>query len=359
MPTLATLQPNSASERGSLFELLRSPVAMDASGRALSALAHERARELSASVAAHLRELCASPIELRLAPRVAALALFDDGGAVELELAGERSLWIALDARATRALVDALALRHLGLRGVGELTGAERGLLEFAALSCLDRCAGGARVRRFLFGRELGRIALDASLSAVEFDLRCGAGGGSARALVKLESDDPPLVLESQRALDELDLRVALPSVTLSRAERDALVSGDVLLLGTERLAGFATRVELVTSGGWRVCAAELVGDCALTVSVRVGALDARVLHRRGGERGGVTISPFIASRRLARESFERWRAGDELTLDKRAVAALDLVCSDGMRWTGEFVRVGGELGLRVCSSVSAPLEPA
>ncbi len=358
MSTVATLQPVSSAARAALYDLLRHPVAVDAAGRALDPQAQERVLELAARVAAQLRELSAGAVHLQLATRPPTLALFDEGCAVELEPAVQGSVWIALDPAASRALVDALALRHLGLRGAGEPTGAERALLEFAALACLDRC-GAARLRRFVHGRELARVTLEASTSALEFDLRCGASGGRARVLVASTGQDAPLLLDPQREVDELELRVALPRLSISRAEYDGLEAGDVLLLGVESLSGFAARIELVTPGGWRVAGAELAGDCALSLTVRIGALDVRVLPRPSTTSSGVTLAPFLAARRVARTTFERWREGDELTLDKRPEAALDVFASDGARRTAELVRVAGELGLRVCSLQAAPLERA
>lgn len=338
------------------YDVLCRPAARGPGELALGFEVQEAALESAAQLAEHLRELCVAKVDVRWVGARPSVAPFEDGVGVELLLADGGTAWVLLDGRAARALADALALQHLGLRGFGELTGAERGLVEFAALSCLDRHGRGATLRRTLHGRELARSARPERCIALEFEVSVGGGAGAAHALVEARSPIRPLVFDEVGDGPLLVLRLALPALSLSRAEFEALAAGDVVLMGAQALEGFASRAELVTAGGWRVAGAQCSTDDALSMRVRCGALEPRVLVAPTPAPDQVLLTPFLGSRALEREEFERWRAGDDLVLEKRPTRDVDLLASDGARLSGELVRLGGELGVRVCRIDSSPL---
>lgn len=338
------------------FEVLRRPAEREAGGLALGFELQERALEVAAQLAEHSRELCATTADVRWTPSLQARAPFEDGCGVELALADRSTLWVLLDGRATRALSDALSLLHLGLRGFGELTGAERGLVEFAVLSCVDRLGCGASIRRIVHGRELARIATPTRGLALEFEVRLGASSGSARVLFEVRAASKPLALDADCESALLELRLALPALSIARDSFDALSAGDVLLFGAESFAGFASRTALVTTGGWRVASAQWAADDALSIRVRCGPLEPQVLLAPTPAPGQVLLTPFVGSRALEKTEFERWQSGDELTLDKRPASDVELLASNGTRLGGELVRFSGELGVRVCRIDASPL---
>lgn len=191
---------------------------------------------------------------------VHASALADFRPLIAFDLGGDASCAVLLDESAARALVDALAMHHLSLRGDGMLTAPEAGMLEFLLLDALDRLArhghapaSRATIRDVVFGESDGRTLLERpSFGRMAFRVRAsGREGLAAVVLPPAFAVERPLP-EAPIAADRLRLSLALPSMTMLEHDRTTIEPGDCVLAGVSTLGG-SLGCTVVTHTGWTV----------------------------------------------------------------------------------------------------------
>lgn len=191
---------------------------------------------------------------------VHAAALADFRPVIAFDLGGDAPCAVLLDESAARALVDALAMHHLSLRGDGMLTAPEAGMLEFLLLDALDRLArhghapaSRATIRDVAFGESDGRVLLERpSFGRMAFRVRAsGREGLAAVVLPPAFAVERPLP-EATIAADRLRLSLALPSMTMLEHDRTTIEPGDCVLAGVSTLGG-SLGCTVVTHTGWTV----------------------------------------------------------------------------------------------------------
>ncbi len=287
---------------------------------------------------------------------------------------GEASVTLSLTA--ARAIVEPLSADLADLRGYGELSGPECGLLEYVSLATVDRVlkawprgSAGFVFTRFADAAEMARQASDrkagptgAPPEPVVLELVVSG----RRGLVQLACEG--WLVDEANAADSVldsgvtsrgavagdgapvDVRLGLPAITISRQEFQAIENGDTLLLGRTTLKSFASGCALITTTGWELGAVELCDDTSTLVSVRCGTLRPTVrpeLMRRG-ETASVTLRPAMGLLRLTTKQLGRWRGGDVVDLPTDPVAPVELYKGMAGVGKGELVTVDGELGIRL-----------
>lgn len=352
------------------LEILVSPARIEVFGRPIGVDTWHRLAGLVTDSATALRELVEMPIDATLRPGPADL----DSGCFGIEIGsdGGAAAWVTVDEPAARALADAVEARIADVRGAGELTDAELGFLEFAALCVVDAAARrlpalGRRgaVRGFLSGTELARCIGSAGGTGIPIRLRIGARegsaavwlarGGEAEAIVR---DVRPLELETEERTGDVELSIALSPVAVDAGELARGAPGDVLLLGVDTLESAASRARLVTSTGWRLAEVSLERVFPDHVRVRVGPIAPvpDTLPAASGERR--LVEPRLGRVRIDLRRLRGWGDDEPLDLELDADGPFRLFHRGLHLGTGEPVLLDGDLGVRLLS-FEAPGEMA
>ena len=287
---------------------------------------------------------------------------------------------VAVDMPLARALVDTVELMSAGLAGAGPVTEAELGLLDYLTLRVLDagvRKAGPAggedawQLRRLLLDETcdghaaaawLGRHPL---LRATAVPVAVGGRPGTMSLFMPpLQQEGVPLadLLAEGRAASSLNkevgVRVLLPPVEMSTEAAARMQPGDVVVPGWGDLDAALADGRLLSETGWVLCDAAVTSHSPTLVRVRLGDWSPAVWtdpaeeRARRGEAGRVHWHPLVGGRMLRRDQLVRMRGGDELemTLEASPVA---LVGRGRERWGGEWVRLDGEVGIRLTERVA------
>lgn len=268
-----------------------------------------------------------------------------------------------LDRASARAMVDVIETQLADLKGTGEITPTEHGLLEFAVLSALDELesegGGVLAVDRFLRRGELSNRSIFEGFDAL--DIRATIAGREGIGSIWFPKRAAPAVLsekgfplgqaEADTATDVsgyLQVMLALPRVTLSPEELGAVRPGDVIVIGSTDLSSFATDAAIVTSTAWRLADATIVRDGPDLVTVRCGPLRVEVFQPRADREGFACLVPVTGSHQISLDQVRAWTAGAILDLKKPAGANVDLLLDASWFASGELVRVEGEVGIRI-----------
>jgi hypothetical protein len=191
---------------------------------------------------------------------VHAAALADFRPVIAFDLGGDAPSAVLLDEPAARAVVDAMAMHHLSLRGDGMLTAPEAGMLEFLLLDALDRlarhghvAASRATVRDVVFGERDGLAIMERpSFGRMAFRVRAsGREGLAVVALAPAFAAAGPLAV-APPGDDLLRLSLSLPSMTMLEHDRATIEPGDCVLAGVSSLGG-SLGCTVVTHTGWTV----------------------------------------------------------------------------------------------------------
>jgi len=283
--------------------------------------------------------------------------------------AGRVEAMIAVDVPMARALVDGLETDFANVRGSGNLTEAETGLLEYVTLACVDQVMRGSMsttaardsasadgrtfsLEKFLRAQEVVEWVGRTRVAPVALSGRVAGQGGSARLyLPGWEAGDVTAPVWDAAAAPDLGMiltvRLALPSVRLPAVEGPALQPGDVVLLGVTDLAA-VPGCRLITAEGWELSTATVVRDSADVVSVRCGAFDARVWDAASAAEGDTLLGPTLGAQFLSLEQVAHWPVGALLDLSKDLQSMVDLWRGGAVAARGELIRIDGELGVRV-----------
>jgi hypothetical protein len=163
---------------------------------------------------------------------------------------GPESVAVVLDAQAARLLVNTLTSANASMTApaapgpVATLTAVEQGLLEYIAVSVLDRILRHAPVDAAdisLVGLHDEATASDVLRGrAIDLDLHASGTTGLIRVAIDGWSDRQWSALMAMGATppraERQRVRLALPPIPLLPAELDALDAGDVLLAGAKDL---------------------------------------------------------------------------------------------------------------------------
>ncbi|MFQ5590775.1 MAG: FliM/FliN family flagellar motor switch protein [Phycisphaerae bacterium] len=281
---------------------------------------------------------------------------------------------IGLSLSAARAVIDPLCADLADLRGYGELSAAECGLLEYVALAVGDRVLqamlghgegfvftgfAGDRARSTADGKP---NAPATSPAPVDLELVVGGRRGIIQVAcdgwtaTETDAETAPFGAPAS-AFGDVDgdavwvtVRLALPAIPLSAQEFRALGSGDIVLLGRTTLKSFASTCSLITTTGWELGPVELCDDTPTVVSVRCRSfrptLRPELLH--GESAPSVALRPAIGVLRLTASQLARCRPGDVVDLPTDPVSPVELYKGLGSVGRGELVTVEGELGIRL-----------
>lgn len=267
---------------------------------------------------------------------------------------------VSLDAAGARALADRLAVSLGGMRGTGELSGTEHGLLEFLALEVADALSaegpGGEAapvpaLAAVLRGAEVGRRLEGWPGTSVALSLEAGGRAGAGAIWLPATAGTPWLSFPPESRVEGAGttLTLALPVVHVQEGERDVIAPGDVVLLGMTRLTGVAD-CELVTTSGWLLSRARILRDSADLLTVAPGALLLGDSVAPAGRTGVVPARVTFGEARLHAADLEAWREGEPLDLRKEAHRPARLHLAGAAARPVELVAVDGEVGARILS---------
>lgn len=324
----------------------------------LGADARTRLQHALAVASAALADLLAVPLHGEAAS--AAAAFSEPAFGVVLELppdgrpAAQRQLTIAFDAGAARALCDRVQEQLCGLRGVGPLTPAEVGMLEYLTLVALDR------VRESLGPAVLIGVWTAAEApppdsygAALQLSLRVGARAGRVVIFGPAlpftgQPGRPPLwsPMVPVARWPALTAAFRLAEFTLPEASVAAMAAGDVLMPGVRHLVGAVGM--LVTAMGWRLAAATVAADTPQVTTIQVASPQPVPAVRTPPPEGHRALAVDLGHVTLAVSALRGWQSGQSVDLAKPNAAALRVVIEDGPVWAAEPVIVEGELGLRL-----------
>ena len=279
-----------------------------------------------------------------------------------------RDAFVTLDADAARTLTDALQSHLTGMRGVGELTDSEIGLLEFLSLVTLEVVARDApsetarfELVEFLRKPQIPGLIANHESTPIIFGLSCAGRSGSVvlwaptwegRTGLKLpgRGELPGAAASAAPPPNALCVTLALPAIQVPEAQIEALGPGDVLLIGASDLESFGTDWQLVTTSGWCLGDARLQEDSPTCAVVECGALSPSVHMAPDSIPGHVALQPTMGWLDLPLSRVENWERGQCLSFQKVGTADVRLHRAGGLALRGEWVRVGQEVGVRVLS---------
>ncbi|MCK4660919.1 MAG: FliM/FliN family flagellar motor switch protein [Phycisphaerae bacterium] len=323
------------------------------------------------------------PVQLRLASYDARASVTSSGlpvdpglsrppfGAVFIHPAFEGECVVILSTPAARAMINPIITDQAGLRGDGELSDTESGLIEYVVLSCADTIlrdlpekGHGFTFQRFCGHQECVRLGQSKRDLAVDFELTIAgfqgrirlicdawAADGAAISLPRMPgyADGQNLAVDDLAA-ESVELRLALGAIRLSQAEFQALRPKDILPLGRTTLQSFASPCSVVTTTGWRLGSAEVLADLPTLVSVCCGQLRPTLNSAlaEAAQADAVLLVPMVGRITLTVEQLRHWRAGDTLDFPKDPGNPVEIHRGLKCFGKGELVVVDGELGIRM-----------
>lgn len=277
---------------------------------------------------------------------------------------------LMIDPDLGRALCDALAADVAGLRSSGALSEAETGILEYIALELVDRLArlvpdvASTWSVVALLSPWDQSSASPSRGSALGMRLVLPTGQGWARltlegvpteTMTRAFGSALSHAREGRAARQPVWLGLALPWVTLHAEEFERLAPGDVVLLGGSDPVGLARTGFVRSETGWRIADVRAAQFTHTGIDVQVQDLGLAVDASPPAPAGSlVTVRPIAGSVSLTLAQISDLRAGDVLTLPFDPAAPLILSLANQTLARGEFVRVQGEVGMRVIERLDA-----
>lgn len=278
---------------------------------------------------------------------------------VFINIDGRPDLIIEFPAEACRLFADELMARAGGLRGTDQLTDAERGVLEFAVVSCAEHISKHSLLLGKTFAIqqiqfEGDAASVDTKRFSISLPFIINTGGRGAPIVLRLAgvrdgaagvappADSVPPGRESYH------LYVALPAIAFSADQAAALREGDVVLLGTTGLRELKSPASLVTSSGWSICNVYFQEDRENFSIIRCG--EPAVGPFTGGAEftNDVAAVPFIGPLDDGVSAVERIQDGAELTIPKMAAGGAFFCMKGRGTRRAELCTIDGELGLRI-----------
>lgn len=286
----------------------------------------------------------------------AGFAVAIGGGAKDAEFI------IILDMAAARALASAVTANIAGIRGVGDLTEAERGVIEYIFLECFDllqkedkRLSRNVNIRKFLGEKEIADELRRKRFSGMTYALSIGRESGYCYIWTPSAISKPGISANalSRPASHAARLAVALPTVTLSEEDAKLLRPGDVVLLGCSSLGQLRAPAALVASSGWRLADASIQdknNPGLNNISIRTDAWSPVVFDLPEAPAGFVTVLPFLGVLSASAEQLRSWWAGGSFELPMETPGAVTLQIGTGIVRHGEIVfeESTGLLGARI-----------
>ncbi|MCA9323098.1 MAG: hypothetical protein KDB53_20325 [Planctomycetes bacterium] len=261
---------------------------------------------------------------------------------------------IGLDLAAARPIVDRLGELRAGLRGHGDLSAVESGLLEYATLRCVDTLAHHdaelpCTLLGFLGAAELSARAVEAVARPIRLQVKIGGHSGQARLWIPAEWTTG--AFGDARFEEPCQMRLALPVGELEEADLDGLAAGDAILLGGHDLTSLQARLRVVTSTGWCLGAPEAVEDLAGHVELTLGSGPPRPILPEEGS----TLRAEIGSLPLDERNLSGLQPGGKVALVKDLRAPVRLRGPQNREWTGELIRIEqAGLAIRVVTTKGA-----
>jgi hypothetical protein len=265
--------------------------------------------------------------------------------------------YVALDAGASRALVDATLAGLTGLHGAGRISDAERGVLEYLTLALLHRIArldpkSAAEVSVRSFG--------DPVDSAPDIRLRLVCAGlsgfvslsGLTPIIRSLAAGPLSMKLHTWSGRDEIQDRwfgLRLAAVPLQPSEFQAVVPGDLLLTGIPSggLDGLMVHVE--SFDGWRIAPAILRGVQPTFTSAEIGepsvVVPDDVVSPRG-TRGEARIR--VLTGRLSGQHLATAQVGACAVFQHEPDRPVALLLGEAWAGAAELVSFEGQIAARV-----------
>lgn len=355
--------PQPASDQASdlAASLLRcSAWGCDELGRAIPLYPAALAQGIASSVTSAMSQALGAAVSLREAEASNAL---EAEFACVIGFAGDAErMLITLDQAAARALANALIRRESSLQAPASarLTAAERGGLEYLLLLALEaasRSAGAAADFRL---ERIGADMLAKTWAAggqsldLAWELRVAGLAGDIRIRLRnlsteLRSALAGTKLQAPSPRAHVQVQLALPFIPLDDPQIDAIEPGDVLLPGAPDPDALAANSQVVTDTHWEL------GPCA-AVSIHPTHVQVTFEARQPApiaipEAPGLGLR--LGSAELDLAAVAAWHSQAQgqgtrslsLPLGSPAVSLWRGPCQVG---TGEWVRVEGELGIRV-----------
>lgn len=265
--------------------------------------------------------------------------------------------WVVLDLTAARVIVDSLEADFASLRGAETLSDAEMGLLEYATLACIDhalRAVGSAgqafAIKDFPDLAKLRDTLESDQRYRVTLRLRIAGRQGFVRVYLPAFPAEPPEALpirtrSSEEGSGAVEIRLALPSMKLSRDELKSIRAGDVLMPGITDLASM-NGCMLASTNGWTLANAAVARDSATSITIRSGPLTLGV--REAGEGDRVIVTALFGRLECPLDELRHIKSGDSIELRKDTIAPVELY--DGLDYIGrgELIKIDGEIGIRL-----------
>lgn len=282
--------------------------------------------------------------------------------AIRLEDGSGETAGLGLSLSAARALIDPLAADAAGLRGSGPPTEVELGILEFVALSALDRLAAAQTVDVRL-GQIVGVEAGDAHAArepaSLDYELTCGSARGMLIVMLPesaMREQEPGAMIVELTDWDasagdaDVELRVALDPIPLTREELSSLAPSDLLLLGRTAIDSPSSACTVVTTSGWELATADILSDSATVIAVRCAAWSPRASPALGAPRSaaGPSAVPLVGRRSVSAAQLAAMGEGQVIDFPKDREAPVELCAGGEIIALGELVEVDGEWAMRV-----------
>lgn len=278
-----------------------------------------------------------------------------------------REFGIAMDEEAGRCILDAAGDATGWLRGAGQLSDAELGILEFIVLDIVNRI-----LSEVLPGCVIKIVAFQTRRDfAHEFDklesrpILYSVGNFSRPALVAIfpsafrvqEGATLVRVPAGAPAKSGIVVRLALPKIDMKEAELQDLEPGDVLLLFTKSLLVLEAPVLIVTTTGWVLGEATVVEESTGEIVVKVLTLAPQPFLLEKCKKSNAWAIPIIGEVFLPAASIRSIAPAATLRL-KRTNTEVVLECSDGQTRQGSLVHLDGIVGIQITRSSSHPGTP-
>ncbi|MEM7624467.1 MAG: hypothetical protein AAF333_02440 [Planctomycetota bacterium] len=292
-----------------------------------------------------------------------------DGFAARLSLGPERgSAVVALDVAAAQSLAAPLIADATGLQPPAHpgptdtLDATALGLLEFLTLAGLDAVLQDLSADVPLAIESFGGVELlkphprEQRRAEVGYHVHVGSARGELRvALIDASADDTAAIRRVPAAPvnEAFGVCFALPRVTLSEVERQAMAVGDVILLGAPDLPTLGRDAQLVTTTGWSLGAARLEALHPDHVIASFSHDNPRPIEP------ALALQPRLGRLDLTAQVLRDRPDDDSLRLPLDAAAPIELVALGRAVAHGEPVDLDGQLGVRLLSVAGPPAAEA
>lgn len=311
-------------------------------------------------------------VRIELTGRSAEIPAHDVRFGFRIRVPGDERITVAFDPRAVEAISSVFLPFYAPIRGYGDPTQAEIGVLEFAVLLTLAELhresigfqADGA-LESFLKRSDLlhepiaSGLPLEVRLSVDHLEGRVTLflPQSMQRAFVRVLPPPPRREVRFD-ARAAIDVRLALPSIVVPTADWKGSQLGDILMLGLTDLEAFATDCSLVSLTHWRLGPVTIDRDSPSGVSVIVGEFDPQPFAPPPFRDGDAVIHPLLGAAKVTLDRLENWRPGERFDLQKSAQNPVSLFFRGTELARGELVMVDGEIGVRLTVIFVKEIEP-